>query len=138
MIRWLWQAVQLLCVVALLFTIQPVTIALGGPTVWDGIMYVTQNQIILAWDPCPGATRYEVRGLWIDQDPPLILELGQTSDTQMVIQKPRVGHWVFEVRACNEGGCSEWSRTDDPTKTLEGKALRVYFRLEPASGLGIE
>ena len=112
------------------------TITLGGIiATWDGTMYVAQDKITFAWDPSQGADYYEVQALWIDPSTgPLVYKLGQTSDTQMEIMKPRTGHFVFQVRSCNEAGCSEWSRTDDTTKTQIGKPFRVYFKTAPPQG----
>jgi len=107
-------------------------------SVWEGVEYVSTDNITLAWDPSEGATTYEVRMLWVDQDPPLEVSVGETSETQMVIQKPRNGHFVIQVRACNDGGCSEWSSTSDPERTQIGKPFRVFFKPSGAGGLLIE
>ncbi|MBW2024361.1 MAG: fibronectin type III domain-containing protein [Deltaproteobacteria bacterium] len=112
----------------------PIAVA-GVIAQWDGLMYVAQDKITFAWDPSQGADYYEVQALWIDPTSgPVIYDLGQTSDTQMEIMKPRTGHFYFRVRACNEAGCSDWSESIDPEKTQIGKPFRVYFKTAPPQG----
>ena len=126
-------------VLALLMVFNTVNVGAGIVTCWDGIMYVTEDQITIAWDPVENAAWYEVQALWIDPSSgPVVYNLGKTTNTQMVITKIRSGHFVLAVRACNDVGCSEWSRTDDETKTQDNKAIRIYFKLPAPSGATVE
>ena len=142
--RWtMWlgrKLLNLLFIVLALIIILSVRIAVAEIIAqWDGMMYVVENKITLAWDPSQGADYYEVQALWIDPSSgPVIYNLGQTSDTQMAITKPRVGHFYFRVRACNDVGCSEWSESIDETKTQSGKAIRIYFKLSSPGGATVE
>jgi len=107
---------------------------------WEGIMYVTDSTVTFTWSPSEGASYYKVEAVWIDpKNTPVIFDLGTTTETRMVIQRPRVGHFYLRVKACdNEGRCSSWSESIDPKKTHDGKPFRVYFKTPPVSNVIIE
>lgn len=107
---------------------------------WEGVMYVSDSTITFAWDPSAGATYYKVEALWIDpKSGPVVFDLGTTTETQMVINRPKVGHFYLRVKACNdENECSPWSESIDASKTQIGKPFRVYFKLPPVGDITIE
>jgi hypothetical protein len=74
-----------------------------------------------------GATHYEVRALWIDQIPPMVMSLGTTQDTNMTEVLPRTGHFAFQVRAANAETESDWADSRNATYTQIGEPFRIYF-----------
>jgi len=109
---------------------------------WTGTEYmVNEDTITIAWDGTPDANHYEVKAIWIDPTNHFEYDLGSITDTQMVITRPRTGHLVFAVRACNGSKCSEWSESIDIEKAMvdgEPGAWRVYWKVPPPSGIIIE
>ena len=122
-------------------TIQEMAVAVQF-TKWTGTEYtVDADTLTFGWDAVTGATSYEVKAIWIDPTDDFAYELGSTTGIQMVITRPRTGHLVFWVRACNDNGCSEWSESTDITKAVvDGQpgAWRVYWKVPPPGGIIIE
>lgn len=111
-------------------------------TKWTGTEYmVDEDTVTFAWDAVLDANKYEVKVIWIDPTDPFEYDLEYTTDTQMVITRPRTGHLVFAVRACNDDECSEWFKSTDIGKaTVDGEpgVWRVYWKVPPPSGIIIE
>jgi len=121
---------------SLLFT----PISINCQTYRDGVEYVKTDDITFAWDGDPAATRYEVIATWIDPTNEFEYDLGETTETQIIISRPRTGHFMFKVRACNTT-CSEWSESTDPTvATVDGqpKGWWVFWKVPPPTGPVIE
>lgn len=103
---------------------------------WYGTMYVSPDQVNVEWDHAEDdrVTHYEVEAVWIDQNPPQVVEIGTTSEKSMVVERPRTGHFVIRVRSVAEdledgdGNTlkSEWATSSDPEDTNDDP-WRVYF-----------
>ena len=111
-------------------------------TKWTGTEYmVNEDTITFVWDAVSNTDRYEVKVIWIDPTNHFEYDLGSTTGTQIVITRPRTGHLVFAVRACNDVECSEWSESIDMEKaTVDGEpeSWRVYWKVPPPGGIIIE
>jgi len=109
---------------------------------WNEALYMSSQSVTVAWDPVAEATSYEVRVVWQGSSGnKLVYDKGSTTATQLIVERPRTGHFMFEVRACNDVGCSEWSQSINPEcATVDGVARgwRVYFEMPAPSGGGVE
>jgi len=94
------------------------------------------GSIVLGWDPVTNAVEYEVVAEHLETEQTIIM--GTTSNTKITIVIPRVGHFIFKVRAVNycneEKQVSEWATTIDSYPS-DGKPSWVYSQLAPATDL---
>jgi len=119
------------------------------------VFFIVEPTITIGWDAVEGATYYEWQALWVDPlltDPektptPVVKDSGSTTNTQVEIVRPYVGHIVFKVRSCNSSGCGlDWCYSTDSTcavevledQTIKDQAWMVYWRLSPVTGLGTD
>lgn len=113
----------------------------GTTATWNGTMYVSPDQVVLEWDAANDTrvTHYEVQALWIDQDPPQVVELGTTNATNMTVQRPRTGHFEFRVRSVSEtkNMTSEWAESTDTTDGPD-PAWRIYFTVPSVDGISVD
>lgn len=104
---------------------------------WDGRMYVASNNITFSWNASDGATKYMVQAVDIDHSLASVDDLGETTETSMVLNQKRTGHYMYRVRACNSAGCSAWAESTDPTyATVDGNpmAWRIYWKVPSPTG----
>lgn len=116
-------------------------IFINGQTFREGVEYVKTDDIIFAWDISSEASRYEVIATWIDPTNEFEYDLGETTNTQITVSRPRTGHFKFKVRACSDSECSEWSESTDPTKATvdsQPKGWWVFWKVPPPTGPVIE
>ena len=116
-------------------------LSIASMRIWDGVVYVTDDSVMFAWDLSEGATHYEVRAEWIDPATPFGYDIGTITDTSMQVPRPRTGHFVLMVRACNGDECSDWARSSDPdVATVDGlpKAWRVFWKVPLPGDIIIE
>lgn len=115
---------------------------LAGFSYWNGTEYtISDDQITFAWDASSGATYYKVRLVWIDPTKEFIYDIGTTEQTELSINRPRAGHFRFEVCACDDQTCSEWANSASETYGQvdgEARGWRVYWRIPPPSDPVIE
>ena len=108
---------------------------------WPGTMYVSPDRVTVSWSaPADDRiTHYEVEAVWIDQDPGQVIDLGTTTDTQMVVERPRTGHFVIRVRSISDtaGLESEWAVSTEPEHTNDAP-WRIYFTVPSIGGITIE
>jgi hypothetical protein len=116
-------------------------LCLAGFTQWQGTEYtINEDTITMAWDAVETATSYKVRAVWIDPAQEQIYGPWETQETQYTFQRPRAGHFRFEVAACN-GACSTWAVSSQPEfGQVDGVAegWRIYWRIAPPTGPVIE
>lgn len=107
--------------------------------VWSGDMYVVTESVIVSWDNPQDdrITHYEVQVLWLDQTPPMPIGIGTTTNTQMLIEKPRTGHFSLRIRSANDTETSDWATSINAGDTIDGTPFRLYFVVSPIEG-GIE
>lgn len=94
----------------------------GVDVVYKGEMHVSPDQVPIAWDAPDDSrvTHYEIRILWLDQNPPMIINLGETTETQAIIERPRTGHFKIQVRSLSReypDKTSEWTDSLTPDDT---------------------
>jgi hypothetical protein len=117
--------------------------ATGHPEViraWEGNLCIASTYVTFSWAEVEGAVNYQVEAIWIDPitGNSVAYNIGTVTETSIRINKPRIGFFIFRVRACNLDLCSEWSETTDESKTKEEKPIRVFFGLVPSSGAHIQ
>lgn len=117
---------------------------------FDGAEYEATVSVTFAWDSQGTQNYFDVRGLWTDPTTSKEYSFGPTTATELIVERPRSGHFELQVRACNDSGtpgdkgddtCSDWSRsTDSNVATVNGqpKAWRVFFKLPAPTGVIIE
>ena len=105
-----------------------------------GMVYVSEDTLTLAWDAIDSATRYEIQAVDVLHEPQTIKDLGQSTGTQLVLNRLGASLWAYQVRACNAAGCSPWAKSDDPAyATVDGQpgAWRVYWKTPKPTGGGV-
>lgn len=121
---------------------QVLGIALLLVVLWNEALYVSNESVTAAWDPSENATKYEAQAVWqgVSGDKQVFL-LGQTTETQIVVSRPRTGAFEFQVRAGNAvGEWSAWSKSTDPAvAVVDGVARgwRIMFELPAPGGGGV-
>jgi hypothetical protein len=90
----------------------------------------TGQQIQMAWDPVSNADRYEVR--LFNQERGVIVELDDstTPGLSLTFSLPYSGHFVGQVRACNDTldpNCSEWALSTDPEHASVNGEPRAWW-----------
>ena len=120
-------------------------VALPGSTfqVFDYVTYYgeTGQKIQMSWDSVANATRYEVR--LYNQERGVIVELDEntTPGLSITFELPYSGHFVGQVRACNDEAmpiCSEWSLSTNPEVASvngENRAWWLYGYVAPPGGI---
>lgn len=74
----------------------------------QGWEYMTSSgSVTLQWDVVTGIPDvwYEIRVIMFDKEPNTTYAAGITSETSILILRPRSGHFRFEVRACRYSDC---------------------------------
>jgi hypothetical protein len=110
------------------------------------------GRVTLQWDLIPEALGYNIRVIMFDKAPETTYAMGQTSNNQMEILRPRSGHFRFEAQACRFADCSctdntgatpendcpidksLWAQSTDPTQaTVDGVAMGwwLYWKTPP-------
>jgi hypothetical protein len=99
-------------------------------------MYVVTESVTLSWDDPQDSrvTYYEVQVIWLDQDPPMVIYSETTEATQIVIERPRTGHFSFRARSCSEDAVSEWVESINEEYVKDRIPFRVYFVVPPVEG----
>jgi len=111
---------------------------------WDGTEYwfYTSDNPTVAWDIVPTALAYELKIVWLETDQEY--NLGVTTQTQVDLIIPRVGHYKVMARACklidcddtNPDDVSTWAdSTDVAYASVDGQPgiWRLHFEIAPPS-----
>lgn len=70
---------------------------------FNGVEHIVDtDSITVAWAPVLDATGYEVKIIWTDPSTPMEYAIGSTTNTEIVINKRRSGHFKVKVRAYKE------------------------------------
>ena len=88
------------------------------------------GQYTLSWVAISGATVYEIREREGDEDagnPWTTHLLGAA--TSRSFTKPENGLWSYQARACNSGGCGDWSDTHEVT------VQTTFITIDPSPSL---
>jgi len=96
----------------------------------QGTLYLTEGPVTVGWNSVSGAEFYKIELVLIDPVPETTFDFGQTTATQMVLNRPRSGHFKVRVAACNADGCA-WSESIDPAyATVDGQpeAWWIFFK----------
>ena len=111
------------------------------------MMYVSTDQVTVGWQHPNDdrITHYEVQALWIDQEPAQVIDLGSTAETSMIVEMPRVGHFVIRVRSVAQGVETEdgepltsvWAVSSVDEFTA-GEPWRVYFAVPSVDGITVD
>lgn len=106
---------------------------ISGWEVKDYVTYWgTTNEVFTAiWDPVPEAISYDYRIYHVEMG--LYGTIKNTTATEVSIDFPKVGHYIFEVRSKNNSGTSAWAQSIDAMKAKvdgEQRAWWVYVCLE--------
>lgn len=107
---------------------------------WFGNMYVSTDQVTLAWEDSQDfIDHYEIQIFWLDQDPPMLIDTLTTVEKQIVIERPRTGHFYFTVRGCNINNfCSNWASSTMAEDCYNNIPFRVYFAVPSVGPITIE
>ena len=107
----------------------------GHACAFEAFDYVTYygetgQQIQIAWDPVSNAAYYEVQ--LFSQERGVIVDLDDntTPGLSMIFVLPYSGHFIGQVRACNdelETSCSEWALSTDPEYATVNDAPRAWW-----------
>jgi hypothetical protein len=118
-----------------------INIGFSAEDSWYGYEYWATSDVLFEWNANWG-DYYEIKIIWTD---PSINEeylLGVTIEKQMMINRPRSGHFIFMVRACKDiNNCSEWASSNIENDAIVGtnaRRWRVYFAVPPPTGIIIE
>lgn len=113
----------------------PSPIILTGWDQWDGTEYASSDNLTMTWDIMPRTNYYEVQMVHTDDSAhQTTYNMGTTTENSITVTRPRAGHFIAMVRACNTAGCSIWSQSIDPTYAIvDGNpgAWRVFWKLAP-------
>lgn len=107
---------------------------------FEGMIYVSKDTLTMSWDSVEKADRYEIRAVDVLHDPQTIKDLGQTIETHITLNRLTSSLWEYQVRACNDAGCSDWAKSGDKTyATVNGyaEAWRVYWKTPKPTGGGV-
>lgn len=106
---------------------------------WFGNMHVSTDQVTFAWeDTSTGVDYYEIQLWWVDQDPPMLVDTLITEEKQIVVERPRTGHFYFTVRGCNDTECSDWASSTTAEDCVDSIPFRIYFAVPPVGPIIIE
>ena len=92
----------------------------------------------MGWDTSQGANYYDLKAWHYEQEMPVQSnQWVNIQATQISIPVPRSGHFIWQVRACNNEGCSDWSESINSSVT-NNKPWWVYAHVAPPSGGGVD
>jgi len=116
--------------------------------IYEGVEYcvTTEDSLTLGWNASEGAEFYEVKSKWTDPKTDVETFLGRTSGLTFVINRTRVGHFIYMVRAGKMGSngqevFSTWATSDDKAYAVvngEPMPWRVYFQMKPVDDVIID
>ena len=98
--------------------------------------YVKYDNVTIAWDAVQNATRYEMKVIRRETGQVFAIASNIT-DTQVTVERPKSGHFEFQVRACNDLGCSRWSiSTSDEDSATENckEGWEIYWKPSGPTG----
>lgn len=124
-------------------TIEP---SAGAFQLFDYATYYgeTGQEIQMAWDHVTNAAYYEVQLFNMERGVIVDLENPKTPGLSMIFKLPYSGHFVAQVRACNDDNddlekpCSEWSLSTNPeVATVDGtpRAWWLYGHVAEPEGV---
>lgn len=107
----------------------------------------TEKSETVAWDPSENAEYYKFEAFHYERKTSIVI--GSTSQTQIVVNFPKSGHYVFKVKSCtsqskDENGndlCSEYAEsTNSQYATVNGEAKSwwVYRHVSPPGEVIVE
>lgn len=102
---------------------------------WFGNMFVSSDQVTFSWTDDQNVEHYEIELLWLDQNPPMIFPVGNTTEKEIIVERPRTGHFSLRVRGCNNNGCSEWAISTNEEDTFDNIPFRIYFAVPPVNDI---
>lgn len=100
----------------------------------------TGESVTVGWDAVSNAQGYEFEAINVERGNRVFAQ-GQTSELQATVVIPKTGHWIFQVRATNASGVSDWARSDSNTHaTVNGQPQSwwVFAWIAPATGLELQ
>lgn len=105
---------------------------------FGAFIVVDTQSITVDWDDMAGATKYEVRVRYLDQNE--IYSTKTVTTSQTTIDRPRAGHFALEVRAGNNNNqWSEWSSSIDGGKiNNQNTPWMLYWKLPSPGGVIVE
>ena len=124
--------VALLCAAMLIFGV----LAARGADVYEYTTHYgfTNDTWTVAWDPVATATEYEYRVFNFERK--VYMVIGRTSQTQVTVNLPKTGHWVFEVRSFDGTLYSEtWASSIDDNYASP-KSWWIFTWLAPPGPIG--
>ena len=110
------------------------------------VYWISTDTVKIAWDPVENVQKYEVKLVWLDPDTPFEYNLGFTTDTYMVITRPRVGHFKAMVRSCRvdpdgtEVFSTDWAdSTNAKYATVDGepKPWILFFKVPKVTNINV-
>lgn len=107
--------------------------------VWDVSLFdsVDYFDVMVIWYERPNRiTKYKftTAQLTLEQHPTDIMLMRVSSGMKL----PGTGHFSFQLRSCNEFGCSDWTNSLDPTHSYvngKNRAWWAYGYLEAPGGV---
>ena len=114
----------------------------SGIRILEGAEYTSAEKGTVAWDCVPEAIYYEVKIVWLDPTIPIEYALGQVTQCQIEVLKPRTGHFKAMVRACKTPDlCSDWAdSTNKEYASVNGISCGwwIFWKQAPPSQVIIE
>lgn len=108
---------------------------------FQGMIYVSKNTLTLKWDvPTGVVTKYKIQAVDVLHDPQTRKDIGETTESQVVLYRLTSSLWEYQVCACNDAGCSDWAKSSDETyATVNGQpeSWWVYWKLPTPTGGGV-
>lgn len=105
-------------------------------------MVYTGSQITVEWDQSGMVDHYKAKLFRWESDEELVPAALATipgNQRQVTFTMPRLGHYVFHIKACNkdESLCSDWITSADETQTHPNPSWMIYSFPAPVTQGGI-